>query len=178
MILVVSSWFIGVLGCMFERRITRFLGYSGLVGLGFMSIGIIVKELLIMMLYVVSYSISIWVIWNIVVNKRKKLMNSLVELNSWEKGKLSMNLLSLIGILLLLGFLVKWNLIVLLIEKEWKVLGCLSLIVSVLGGYYYMRMLIVLIEEKRNFMKIVKKEEKKEIYEWIWVIGLLLVVIG
>lgn len=146
----VLSLVVSVLGCYYQRRIKRFMGYSSLgflgsvlIMCGLCSLGDDLSSVMDYLLVYGGMSIGLWcVIEGVGVVSLDELRLALGN-NGYLVGSVGLLFLSMVGLPPLYGFVVKFKLLLSVVGNGGLVLGLLMVVLGILSGFNYVRWLKV-----------------------------------
>ncbi|CAL4042350.1 NADH-quinone oxidoreductase subunit N [Buchnera aphidicola (Phyllaphis fagi)] len=152
----VFSIFFGSMYAVFQKNITKLIGYSSIAHMGFVIITLLLVEQYSIanesaIIYLINYLLS-----NIGMLSILSIANNLYNLKNnnsfyyqgffWKKPILTIEMtiliLSILGIPLTLGFISKFYIIFLSIYKNYWLINMVILINSGLGIYYYLKIIL------------------------------------
>lgn len=158
------SILVSSLGGLYQRRIKRFLGYSGIGHVGFILMGIIssVQEENIsfgllngVFIYVLMYMLMTWWIWEIVIREKIIYIDELGMLGR-RNGAVGLGIvlimLSMAGVPPLGGFLGKMLVVKSALGSGLYMLGIIGMLGSVISGYNYLRWIKVMYFDKASLV--------------------------
>lgn len=191
----ILSILVGSIGGINQTKIKRLLGYSGIVGIGYMMIGLMpgtiesTAGVIINMIIYILINIGVWII---ILGYYKGSRNYIVELSGLSRENkvlgitLTLLLLSLAGIPPLLGFYSKYIVLLNLIDSSLYIIALMAVMISVIGSFYYVRIVKwIYINtgeswEIKNLSKSIKMRESKMTgigLSGSWILGWVLYLI-
>lgn len=190
----ILSILVGSIGGINQTKIKRLLGYSGIVGIGYMMIGLIpgtiesTAGVIINMIIYILINIGVWII---ILGYYKGSRNYIVELSGLSRENkvlgisLTLLLLSLAGIPPLLGFYSKYIVLLNLIDSWYLIVALMAVMISVIGSFYYVRIVkwIYINTDKeweiKNLSKSIRGQEKMNSINLSggWILGWIMYII-
>jgi len=138
----IISLVISVIGCYYQNKIRRFLGYSSIGSIGYILLLVsYVGDYGIVLNYLLVYSLVSVVVWYIVERYRLMYLSDLgllVNVNGYLGFSMSLMMLSMIGMPPLMGFYIKVDLLLDILFNEGLLISVAIIVLSVLGGYNYL----------------------------------------
>lgn len=164
--IVILSFTYGSFYGLFTQRIKRLLGYSSVLNVGFILLGIIIAQTnnlsdnFNLIFYLISYIVSTAAIWLCLIylaNNKNDNENYEIVLNTQLQGRASLNvasktsisniivsvcltllILSVAGIPPMIGFFAKFEIIMLVIKSNYLTLAAIVVIASLISTVYYL----------------------------------------
>jgi len=141
----VISLLVSVVGCYYQRRIKRFMGYSSL---GFLGLGSDVSSLMNYLFVYGGMSVGLWCVVEVLNVNYLDEVRLVVGNNGYLSGGLGLLFLSMVGLPPLYGFIAKFNLLLILVKNGGLVLCLLMIILGIVSGFNYVRWLKVVYYEE------------------------------
>uniref|UniRef100_Q4FCV4 NADH-ubiquinone oxidoreductase chain 2 n=1 Tax=Apalacris nigrogeniculata TaxID=335052 RepID=Q4FCV4_9ORTH len=139
--IIMLSIFVGAMGGLNQTSLSQIMAYSSISHLGWMISALIMSETL-WELYFSIYSVTSLVMVMIFNQTNLKFINQMFSTSSMKmeiKFVVMISLLSLGGLPPMLGFLPKWLVIQMLVEKNLITLMAMMVVLTTITLYYYMR---------------------------------------
>lgn len=181
----ILSLIIGCVGAINQSKIKRLLAYSGIVGIGFILLGVSIGSYqgieagaIYMAVYAVTF-VSILILVSKSIDEKPTLgeLSSLLGSNLVILSTFGVMLLSVAGIPPLGGFFSKWLVLTSAVTTEFIFSSILSVLCAIIAGVYYIRLVkIGYFQEEKTFLiwrKVLIKEKEVEFVQ-ATVLGMLL----
>ena len=157
MFLCLCSIVIGTLGALNQTKLKRFLAYSGISHIGFITLGYIINSnasLTVGTFYLLIYMLlSISLLILIINNRNNKFIIELGSLKFSNKVlsiTIILVILSIAGVPPLSGFISKWYLIWYSIDNQYIISSLIMILFSAIGMGYYLRIVKTVYFQKKG----------------------------
>ena len=167
------SMILGSIGALYQRKIKRFMVYSGITNVGYMLIGLasgITESAFGLLIYLIIYVVMTIAFFCFVLGaqtlKSSKLntyiadLTNLGKVNAMAAFSISIIMFSFLGLPPLAGFFGKLYLFLAALQAEYFTLAIIGVLSSVIAAFYYIRIIKVMFFSTSSFYNTYKRLDK------------------
>ena len=158
--IAIGSLLISTLGALYQRRVKRFIGWSGIGHVGFMLMGVVGGDIKSVYVYMIVYMVTTWGLMEVIEREKIKYIEEVGKLRGGVMGAVVCILMfSMAGVPPMAGFFTKLYVLKSGLEGGYYILAIVGVLTSVVSGYYYLRWIKVMYFERSGWEGRVEKRE-------------------